>query len=547
MRTLPRDPDSSGDPGAGAGDEGEGVGLEEEYADVFSCGVLEVSCHITGWFHGLVLGILEPLFGWIAGKLFATPGPTDGVTGVWQGAVTAANALYILLILAAGFVVMAHHSLQAQYGAREILPRLVVGFVASNVSLAVVGLAADVSTEIAQAISSDGIDTQTASRHLANSATPFLGEEATAVVLFLVLFVVLLVVWVIVEIVRVVIVILLMVGGPFLLMFHALPQTNALAQLWWRALAAVCLVPIAQAVAFVALMRLFFEGDAEVFFGAHQIIHGEANLFDLFLLLVLVYVQIRIPFWAFRAVRSPGAGRSPVGGLAKTLTWALVLSAATAATGGAAAAGAAAGGVGGRTGALLKAGRRMGRSTAASRPVLPRRVRTWRFSTQTASGVHRAVTSSMARPQPAANGAAGLGSPLPGHPEGPETSARHSTSTRPASGRAPGPGLPRRPGRAHGQSTPPSPSHAYPLPWRAAGQEARRRFGGYGGAVSQGSSGTHVGRRPRWSPSHAASTPPRRSPIPPQRRVIAWPQRRHRTGTHRMPVTRRWPWHRPRR
>ncbi|MFE3460119.1 hypothetical protein ACFXKD_21445 [Nocardiopsis aegyptia] len=545
MRTLPRDPDSSGAPGAGDG--GESVELEEEYADVFNCGVLEVSCHITHWFHSLVLGILEPLFGWIAGRLFATPGPTDGVTGIWQGAVATANALYILFIIAAGFVVMTHHSLQAQYGAREILPRLAVGFVTSNVSLAVVGLAAEVSTEIAQAISSDGIDTQAASRHLAHSATPFLGEEATAVVLFLVLFVVLLVVWVIVEIVRVVIVILLMVGGPFLLMFHALPQTNALAQMWWRALAAVCLVPIAQAVAFVALMRLFFEGDAEVLFGAHQIIHGEADLFDLFLLLVLVYVQIRIPIWAFRAVRSPGAGRSPVAGLAKTLTWALVLSAATAATGGTAAAGATVGGVGGRNGALLRAGCRLASSTAATRPMLPRRVRTWRFSTQTASGAHRATTASMARPQPAASGTAGQGSPLSEHSDGLGASGRHSTPTRPAAWRTTGPGRHRRPGEALERSTPPSPNHAYPSPWRSAGREAWRRFGGHRGEVAQSSSSTHAGRHPRGAAPHHASTPPRRSPISPQRRAVAWPPRRHRTGTHRMPVTRRWPWHRPRR
>jgi hypothetical protein len=423
----------------------------------------------------------------------------------------------------------------------------VVGFVASNVSLAVVGLAAEVSTEIAQAISSDGIDTQTASRHLANSATPFLGEEATAVVLFLVLFVVLLVVWVIVEIVRVVIVILLMVGGPFLLMFHALPQTNGLAQMWWRALAAVCLVPIAQAVAFVALMRLFFEGDAEVFFGAHQIIHGEANLFDLFLLLVLVYVQIRIPIWAFRAVRSPGAGRSPVVGIAKTLTWALVLSAAAAATGGAAAAGAAAGGVGGRTGALLRAGRRMGRSTVAPRAVLPRRLRTWRFSTQTASGVHRATTSSMARPRPAASGTSGQGSPLPGHPDGPETSARHSRLTRPASWRTPGPGRHRRPGEALERSTPPSPSHAYPSSLRAAGSEARRRFGGHQRTVAHGSGGDYAVRRPRWTAPHEAPVRHQRSPVQPQRRPALWPPRRHQAGTRRAPVPRRWPWQRGRR
>ncbi|MFI6575415.1 hypothetical protein ACIBFB_06410 [Nocardiopsis sp. NPDC050513] len=383
MTTAPTSPDSNS-----AEPSGEGfalaspLNLEEEYADVFDCGALEVSCHITQWFHGLVLGILEPLFGWIAGMLFTTPAPTDGITGVWEGVSATVNTAYALLVIAAGFVIMTHHGLQAQYSAREVLPRLVVGFVASNVSLSVVGIAAHVSTSVAQAITADGINNEVAAQNLSERTVRFLGEDAAIVVLFLLVFVVLMILWVIVEIVRIVIVILLMVGGPAMLMFHGLPQTNRVAQMWWRSLGAVCLVPIAQALAFVALMRVFFEGDARAMFGAAQVVRGDVDLFDLFLLLVLVYVQIRIPIWAYRAVWSAPSGRSPAAGVAKALTW-VAVAVVTAGTGGGAAA---VRGVGGRTGALLRAGQQGVRRVRASRTAgpttpLPRRARSWRFGT----------------------------------------------------------------------------------------------------------------------------------------------------------------------
>ncbi|MFL1377333.1 hypothetical protein [Nocardiopsis protaetiae] len=350
----------------------------QEHTEVFDCGALEVSCHITRWFHDLVLDVLDPLLVWLAGHLFTTPGPTAGITQVWQTMATTANILYSLLVLAAGFVVMAHHGLQAQTGAREVLPRLVVGWVAGNASLSVVGLAAGASTDIARAVTEDGAAVKKAAYGLDGTVFPMLAEETTAVVLFLLVFVVLLVLWVLVEIVRILIVVLLMVGGPLMLAFHALPQTNALAQIWWRALGAVCLVPIAQAITFTALSEIFFGSDSQVLFGMGDIIAGEANLFDLFLLLVLVYVQIRIPFWAYRAVGSP-TGRTPGTGAAKTLVRTAVVGAvALAAGGGAASVGTALRSSGGPTGRALRAVRHLHHHRTTH---LPQRVRTWRFST----------------------------------------------------------------------------------------------------------------------------------------------------------------------
>ncbi|WP_116248489.1 hypothetical protein [Nocardiopsis sp. FIRDI 009] len=336
-----------------------------------------------------------------------------------------------------------------------------VGFVASNVSLNVVGLAAHVSTSVAQAITADGITNEVAAQHLSERTVLFLGEDAAIVVLFLLVFVVLMILWVIVEIVRIVIVILLMVGGPAMLMFHGLPQTNRAAQMWWRALGAVCLVPVAQALAFVALMRVFFEGDARAMFGAAQVVRGDVNLFDLFLLLVLVYVQIRIPVWAYRAVWSGPSGRSPAAGVAKALTWAVVLAAASAATGGGAAT---AGAVGGRKGALLRVGHqgirriRENRTTAptATTP-LPRRARNWRFGTPGT----RPTNTSQVRRHPARSGGSGTLSST--HPNVPGTRAPRYASSAPESRRSSTPPTGRPSGsQRHPRERKPNPTHTPP-------------------------------------------------------------------------------------
>ncbi|GAB3710613.1 hypothetical protein [Nocardiopsis oceani] len=528
--STPREPEPGGG-GGGGSRGGEPPDLAEEYGDVFDCGALEVSCHISKWFHGLVVDILEPLFGWVAEKMFTTPAPTEGISGIWDGAVTTVNILYALLVLAVAFVVMAHHSLQSQFGARELLPRLVVGWVAANVSLTVVALAAEVSTAVATAIVASGIDSGVAAQNLREKTIPALSQESTVIVLFLVVFVVLLVLWLVVEIIRIVIVILLMVGGPLMLAFHALPYTNRVAQMWWRALGAVMLVPVAQAIAYVALVRVFFEGDTAAFFGMADVMSGEADLVDLALLLVLVYVQIRIPMWAYKAVWSPPAARVPGAGLAKTAATALALGAIT---GGAAGTAAAGGARTRRIGHLLR--RRPGGSTTqAHTAALPRRARTWRFgSPGTHHGGGPTRTTQPHTPR--------AGRPTPRPPQGP-TPGGNPPAPRPGP-RIPVP--PHRPGSR--DSSPPHQPTTVPTPQRLLGRHRQPHRPGQPpsgrtqpkaahGRPRQHTSGAHPTPAQTGSGAHGPPSPPRwRSPA-------TWSPRRRSGGTHRRPrppSQRRW-------
>ncbi|NYI98249.1 hypothetical protein HNR12_004526 [Streptomonospora nanhaiensis] len=309
------------------------------------CGFAEVSCHVTGWFADFVADALNPLFGWIAGMAFRVPQPSQGVEGLWEGVLAVTNTCFVLFVVAGGVVVMGRETFQTRYSAGEVAGRVVFAFVAANFSLWVARELFRAADALAESIGALGIDAEEAALNLRGRMEEILTEVVVFTVLLLVALVVMLVVWVITDVVRVVMSIVLVIAAPLLLAFHALPQTNYIAVLWWRTMAGLCAMPVLQSLAFIAMMRLFFEGQFAYFghldtaaggvlgggTGLRPLVvaaavpadeptggqGGAGILYDLVLFLVLVYVQVRIPFWVMKLVWSPHPGRSPIVALAK--------------------------------------------------------------------------------------------------------------------------------------------------------------------------------------------------------------------------------------
>ncbi|GAA3730871.1 RecA/RadA recombinase [Spinactinospora alkalitolerans] len=337
----PPPPDNPADPG-----DPPATDQEAPEEPLLECGVMEVSCHISNWFHDLVESALNPLFGWLGAMAFRTPTPTDGMEGLWSGTLTTANALYVLLVVVGGVVVMSHETVQARYAAKEVLPRLAAGFIASNASLWIATEMIRAANAVSTAVSSDGIDAEEAAANLRERMEWLLMEGVLFILLLVVAAVVLLVVWCAVEVVRIAMAIVLVTAAPLLLA----PQTNRIAALWWRYMAALLAVPIGQAIAFIAFMRLFFEGRFQ-YFGSwesaaltpgpavqgtvvlgSQVVElaahdpgGEGGvLLNIMLLLTMLYVQIRIPFWAMKIAAGSGSDSSPLMRLARTAMMVLI-------------------------------------------------------------------------------------------------------------------------------------------------------------------------------------------------------------------------------
>jgi hypothetical protein len=225
----------------------------------------------------------------------------------------------VLLVLLGGILVMTHESLQARYSAKEILPRLAVAFIAANTSLVLAGWAIRLANAVSRAVLGTGVDPQRVAQTLSplrllpgpgarNLFLTLLGLVVAFLALGLLVTCVL----------RAALVAILVAGAPLALALHALPHTEGLARLWWRALAAALGVQVGQALVLVVALRVFFDADRARVLGI-----GTGRLADLLVSGGLLWLLLRIPSWARRAVFGPRTG-----GLGRMVRgWAIYLAA----------------------------------------------------------------------------------------------------------------------------------------------------------------------------------------------------------------------------
>jgi len=260
-------------------------------------------------FSDLVQAALSPILELLAATALSTPtlDQLPGIGELWQNSFGIVVAVYGLLILIGGIVVMSHESLQTRYSIKEIGPRIPVAFLASTLSLffvdKLIHLANAFSTAILGDINPPSLDST-------------LNEATTGVLtggLFLILTALVLVVvgvgLLIVYVIRVMITVVLIISGPLFLMFHALPHTDPLARWWWKATTTVLAIQIGQSMVLIVAVRTLLSGGVHLFtsFGSFGTMIGAIGLF---------IVLFKLPFWMFAAVKV-GSGRSLIGGLAR--------------------------------------------------------------------------------------------------------------------------------------------------------------------------------------------------------------------------------------
>ncbi len=88
---------------------------------------------------GLVKDALNPAMVLVGRTLLSTPQVAGEaqVRSYWQLSVGVADSLLVLVVMAAGALVMGHETLQTCYAIKDVLPRLAVAAIAVNASLAI--------------------------------------------------------------------------------------------------------------------------------------------------------------------------------------------------------------------------------------------------------------------------------------------------------------------------------------------------------------------------------------------------------------------------
>jgi hypothetical protein len=213
---------------------------------------------------------------------------------------------------------MGHETLQTSYSAKEIAPRIVLGFIAANLSMVVMSKAVDLANGLSAAFTAGGVDPQTAAASLLTT----LGNSISTGGIFLILLaltgVILALVLALVYVIRLMAVVLLAAAAPVCLALYALPQTAWAARWWWRAITAALAIQVAQGLVLTAAVRVFLAPGWLPW-------HVSGYLEQVLITLCLLWILMRIPFWLARPVLGP-LGRSPLRRAARFAVTAAVLS-----------------------------------------------------------------------------------------------------------------------------------------------------------------------------------------------------------------------------
>src|SRR6266511_3735174 len=203
---------------------------------------------IDDWFQGLVASAVNPALDLLGHTLLATPRLATGgrARELWLVSLGLADGAYVLLVTIGGVVLLAHESLQVQYSVKEIAPRLVVGAVASNLSFLLARQGIELANAASAALAGQHLDPANVTATIRTLALAPLQPGSLFTTLLVGALVVLAVVLAGTCLVRAMLVVFLVVAGPVMLAAHALPQTEGLARLWWRAMAACLGVQVGQ-------------------------------------------------------------------------------------------------------------------------------------------------------------------------------------------------------------------------------------------------------------------------------------------------------------
>ncbi len=250
---------------------------------------------IDDWFRGLVLDALTPTLDLVGDTVLSTPavGANAQIAGLWQISLIAADSLLVACLLLGAGLAMSHETMQTRYALKDLLSRLAFAGIAVNASLAIVDQLGSLSNALAAAFLGDGASAASASASLQTFAVGALAGGGIFLTLLGLACAVAAVTLLTLYLLRAAIVVALACAGPLVLLCHLFPQTEGLAQLWWRALAAAFGVQVFQALLLAASVRVFFAGGAT---GLGLSVGG--SVVNLLLCLCLLLVLVRIPFWA---------------------------------------------------------------------------------------------------------------------------------------------------------------------------------------------------------------------------------------------------------
>ncbi|MFC6879654.1 hypothetical protein [Actinomadura yumaensis] len=254
--------------------------------------------------------------GTLAATQFSTPeigsAPMKGAEQIWLTSLTIADTSFVLLVTVAGVLLMAGQTFAGETSPSQVIPRLIVAFIAMNTSLIWIGYGIRFANGLATAILANGtdkIDPDQAGRVLAEGIEASINTGGAFYTIVSLITVTLAAILLFGYVMRLAIIMVLVGLAPVALMFHALALTDGLARLWWRGITGTLAIQVCQSFVFISALRLLLSQHSDnnhFFLGVPT---EQAELVDLLLVIALLYMLIRIPRWVARTVWQPAQPR----------------------------------------------------------------------------------------------------------------------------------------------------------------------------------------------------------------------------------------------
>jgi hypothetical protein len=251
---------------------------------------------IDDWFRHLVTDALNPALELVGKTLLSTPQVVGAgrVGELWTYALGIADALLVLLVVIAGALVMGHETVQSRYALKDTLPRLAFAAILANASLALSGQLIAIADAFSFGFLAGGVDPAEASDRLKQFIIGAVASGGIFLIFLGLACAVVAVILLVLYIVRAALVVVLVCAAPLMLVAYALPQTEGLARLWWRGMAAALGVQVAQAFLLATAVRVFFSSEGHSALG----LSVTGSLIDLLVALCLLWLLVKVPFWA---------------------------------------------------------------------------------------------------------------------------------------------------------------------------------------------------------------------------------------------------------
>lgn len=219
---------------------------------------------------------------------------------------------YVLVVVVAGIIAMAHGGLQSEYSAKALLQRAVLGFAAAFYVRWIVDHSTDAANALIGALAPEGerslkeLDSSKAMAEQIAAAPESVLLLLVMQAVIVVLIVVLLIGWV----TRFLRLVMLAGLGPLALACHGLPWLEPVALAWWRSLFSVLVTVVAQAALLQFGLELLLAPAADLSW-AGSFDHSDV-LVNMLLTLCLLLAVIRMPAAVQQFI--PGAGGQRRGG-----------------------------------------------------------------------------------------------------------------------------------------------------------------------------------------------------------------------------------------